>query len=149
MSSLNRVTLLGNLGIDPETRNLQNGSKMATFRMATSESWRDKSTGERREVTDWHLIVIYNENLVKIAEQYLRKGSKVLIEGMLKTRKWQDQEGKDRYTTEVVLKGFDCKIIMVGAREDRGAASQGATTQPTGSGISSRRDDMNGDEVPF
>ncbi|MHC2526151.1 single-stranded DNA-binding protein [Rhizobium leguminosarum] len=115
--SLNKVCLLGNLGADPEIRRTQSGNANASFSIATSESWRDRNTGEKKEKTDWHNVVIWNEGLVKVAEQYLHKGSKVYIEGKLQTRKWQDQSGADRYTTEVVLQ-FDAKLVMLSGRDD-------------------------------
>ena len=104
--SVNKVILVGNLGSDPEIRRMNSGDQVATLSIATSESWRDKNTGERKDRTEWHKVVIFNENLVKVVEQYLKKGAKVFIEGQLQTRKWQDQNGNDRYTTEVVLKNF-------------------------------------------
>jgi single stranded DNA-binding protein len=104
--SVNKVILIGNLGRDPEVRSFQNGGKVCNLRIATSENWRDRNTGERRERTEWHTVAIFNENLVRLAEQYLRKGSKVYIEGKLETRKWQDQSGQDRYSTEVVLRPY-------------------------------------------
>ncbi|MFW5659920.1 MAG: single-stranded DNA-binding protein, partial [Oceanicaulis sp.] len=104
--SLNKVMLIGNLGADPEVRRLNSGDPVVNLRIATSESWRDKSTGERREKTEWHNVVIFNDNLAKVAENYLRKGSKVFIEGQLQTRKWQDRDGNDKYTTEIVLQRF-------------------------------------------
>jgi single-strand DNA-binding protein len=108
--SVNKVILIGNLGADPEIRHTQDGRPIANLRIATSESWRDKATGERKEKTDWHRVVIFNENLCKVAEQYLKKGSKVFIEGQLQTRKWQDQSGQDRFSTEVVLQGFRASL---------------------------------------
>ena len=108
--SVNKVILVGNLGDAPEIRDLNSGTRVANMSIATSESWRDKNTGERRQITEWHRVVIFNENLVKVAEQYLKKGSKVYIEGQLQTRKWQDQSGNDRYTTEVILKNFGCVL---------------------------------------
>ena len=124
MSSVNRATLLGRLGADPEIRNTQSGGKMATFRMATSETWRDKNTGDRRERTEWHTIVVFSEGLCKIVEQYMHKGDQVLVEGMIKTRKWQDQSGQDRYSTEIVLQGFDSKIVLLsGNRRQQGGDS--------------------------
>jgi single-strand DNA-binding protein len=114
--SVNKVILIGNLGADPEIRHMQDGRPVANLRIATSESWRDKSTGERREKTEWHNVAIFNEGLCKIAEQYLRKGSKVYIEGQLQTRKWQDRDGNDRYTTEVVLQGFNGALTMLDGR---------------------------------
>src|SRR5579871_4970198 len=103
---VNKVILIGNLGADPEIRRTQDGRPIANLRLATTDTWRDKMTGERRERTEWHRVVIFNENLAKIAEQYLKKGAKVYVEGQLQTKKWQDQQGQDRYTTEVVLQGF-------------------------------------------
>ncbi len=114
--SVNKVILIGNLGRDPEVRTFQNGGKVCNLRIATSETWKDKNTGERRERTEWHSVAIFNEGLVRIAEQYLRKGSKVYIEGQLQTRKWQDQSGADRYSTEVVLQGFNGSLTMLDGR---------------------------------
>jgi single-strand DNA-binding protein len=111
--SVNKVILIGNLAADPEVRRLNNGSQVVNFRMATSESWKDKDSGERKEKTEWHSIVIFNENLCKVAEQYLRKGAKVYVEGSLQTRKWQDQAGADRYTTEIVLQKFRGELTML------------------------------------
>lgn len=118
--SVNKVILVGNLGKDPEIRRTQDGRPIANLRIATSENWRDKSTGERREKTEWHSVVIFNENLCKVAEQYLRKGSKVYVEGQLQTRKWQDQQGQDRYSTEVVLQGFNGTLTMLDGRAGGG-----------------------------
>jgi single-strand DNA-binding protein len=120
--SVNKVILIGNLGADPEIRRTQDGRPVANLRLATSESWRDKATGERKEKTEWHRVVIFNENLCKIAEQYLKKGSKVFIEGQLQTRKWQDQSGQDRYSTEVVLQGFRGELTLL---DRAGAGSSG------------------------
>ncbi|WP_336294621.1 single-stranded DNA-binding protein [Bartonella sp. CB169] len=114
--SLNKVILIGNLGADPEVRRLNSGDQVANLRIATSESWRDRNTNERKERTEWHSIVIFNENLVKIVEQYLKKGSKIYIEGQLQTRKWQDQNGHDRYTTEVVLQKYRGELQMLDGR---------------------------------
>jgi single-strand DNA-binding protein len=122
--SVNKVILVGNLGKDPEIRRTQDGRPIANLRIATSESWRDKSSGERREKTEWHSVVIFNENLCKVAEQYLRKGSKVYIEGALQTRKWQDQQGQDRYSTEVVLQGFNGQLTMLDGRAGAGGGMQ-------------------------
>jgi single-strand DNA-binding protein len=121
--SVNKVILIGNLGADPEIRRTNDGRPIANLRVATSETWRDKSTGERREKTEWHRVVIFNEQLCKIAEQYLRKGSKVYLEGQLQTRKWQDQQGQDRYSTEVVLQGFNAQLTMLDTRGDNGASA--------------------------
>jgi single-strand DNA-binding protein len=123
--SLNKVMLIGNLGKDPEVRSFQNGGKVCNFSLATSENWKDKNTGERREKTDWHNVAIFNENLVRIAEQYLKKGSKVYIEGALQTRKWQDQSGADKYTTEVVLQNFNGTLVLLDRAEGGGGGSRG------------------------
>ena len=119
--SVNKVILIGNLGRDPEVRSFQNGGKVCNLRIATSEAWKDKNTGERREKTEWHSVAIFQEGLVRIAEQYLRKGSKVYIEGQLQTRKWQDQSGQDKYSTEVVLQGFGGTLTMLDGRDGGGA----------------------------
>ena len=111
--SLNKVMLIGNLGADPEIRSFQNGGKVANLRIATSEQWKDRNTGERQERTEWHNVAIFSEGLVNVVERFLKKGSKVYIEGKLQTRKWQDQNGQDRYSTEVVLRGFDGTLTML------------------------------------
>lgn len=118
--SVNKVILIGNLGRDPEVRSFQNGGKVCNLRIATSETWKDRNTGERREKTEWHSVAIFQEGLVRVAEQYLRKGSKVYIEGQLQTRKWQDQNGQDRYSTEVVLQGFGGTLVMLDGRSGGG-----------------------------
>jgi len=162
--SVNKVILIGNLGADPEIRRTQDGRPVANLRVATSESWRDKATGERKEKTEWHRVVIFNENLCRIAEQYLKKGSKVFIEGQLQTRKWQDQSGQDRYSTEVVLQGFRGELTLLdragGAgsggdftADDAGAefGSSGPTRKvaaTAGAGTRGSRADMD-DEIPF
>ena len=130
--SVNKVILVGNLGKDPEIRRTQDGRPIANLRIATSESWRDKSTGEKREKTEWHSVVIFNENLCKIAEQYLKKGAKVFIEGQLQTRKWQGQDGQDRYSTEVVLQGFNGNLTMLDGRS--GGMSEGGQSDYSGGG---------------
>jgi len=117
--SINKVILIGNLGADPEVRTFSNGGKVVNLRLATSETWRDKASGERRERTEWHSVAIFNEALGRIAEQYLKKGSTVYIEGQLETRKWQDQSGADRYSTEVVLRPFNGNLTMLGGRGDQ------------------------------
>lgn len=114
--SVNKVILVGNLGADPEIRRLNSGDQIANLRIATSESWRDRQSGERKDRTEWHSVVIFNENLAKVAEQYLKKGSKVYIEGALQTRKWQDQNGNDRYSTEIVLQKFRGELQMLDSR---------------------------------
>jgi single-strand DNA-binding protein len=118
--SVNKVILIGNLGRDPEVRTFQNGGKVCNLRIATSENWKDRNTGERRERTEWHSVAIFNEALVRLAEQYLRKGSKVYIEGKLETRKWQDQSGQDRYSTEVVLRPYAGEMTFLDSRSDGG-----------------------------
>ncbi|SFS09544.1 single-stranded DNA-binding protein [Yoonia litorea] len=116
--SVNKVILIGNLGADPEVRTFQNGGKVCNLRIATSENWKDRNTGERREKTEWHSVAIFSEPLARVAEQYLRKGSKVYIEGQLETRKWQDQNGQDRYSTEVVLRPYRSELTMLDGRGD-------------------------------
>ncbi|MDV4144075.1 MULTISPECIES: single-stranded DNA-binding protein [Shimia] len=123
--SVNKVILVGNLGRDPEVRTFQNGGKVCNLRIATSENWKDRNTGERRERTEWHSVAIFQEGLVRVAEQYLRKGSKVYIEGQLQTRKWQDQSGADRYSTEVVLQGFGGTLVMLDGRSGGGGGDYG------------------------
>lgn len=118
MSSVNKVILVGNLGRDPEIRSTQSGSRIGNMTVATSESWKDKNTGERKERTEWHRVVVFNEHLVTVCEKYLRKGSKVYLEGQIETRKWQDQSGTDRYSTEIVLRPYRGEIVMVGDKQD-------------------------------
>ncbi|UWP96716.1 single-stranded DNA-binding protein [Aliiroseovarius crassostreae] len=136
--SLNKVMLIGNLGRDPEVRSFQNGGKVCNLRIATSETWKDRNTGERRERTEWHSVAIFNEGLVRVAEQYLRKGSKVYIEGQLQTRKWQDQSGNDRYSTEVVLQGFGSTLTMLDGRGEGGGGGNYGGGQSGGYGGSSQ-----------
>ena len=123
--SVNKVIIVGNLGRDPEVRTFQNGGKVCNLRIATSENWKDRNTGERRERTEWHSVAIFSEPLARIAEQYLRKGSKVYIEGQLETRKWQDQSGQDRYTTEVVLRPYRGELTLLDGRGEGGAGGGG------------------------
>src|SRR4030081_3153517 len=123
--SVNKVILVGNLGKDPEIKRTQDGRPIANLTIATSESWRDKSTGERKEKTEWHRVVIFSEPLCKIAEQYLKKGAKVYLEGALQTRKWQDQSGQDKYTTEVVLQGFNAQLTMLDKAGERSGGGGG------------------------
>jgi single-strand DNA-binding protein len=156
--SVNKVILIGNLGADPEIRRTQDGRPIANLRVATSESWRDKATGERKEKTEWHRVVIFNEGLCKIVEQYLKKGSKVYLEGALQTRKWQDKDGHDRYSTEVVLQGFNSQLTMLDTRGggsgastdnggDFGSAGPSTARKPAMAGAG-KSDDMD-DEIPF
>jgi single-strand DNA-binding protein len=123
--SVNKVILIGNLGRDPEVRTFQNGGKVCNLRIATSENWKDRNTGERRERTEWHSVAIFSEPLARVAEQYLRKGSKVYIEGQLETRKWQDQSGQDRYSTEVVLRPYTSTLTMLDGRGEGGGGGYG------------------------
>ena len=133
--SVNKVILVGNLGADPEIRRTQDGRPIANFSVATSDSWRDKNTGERREKTEWHRVVCFNEGLCKVIEQYVKKGSKVYVEGQLQTRKWQDQSGQDKYTTEVVLQGFNGNLTMLDSRnQDGGGYGGGSGGNDYGSG---------------
>lgn len=155
--SVNKVILVGNLGADPEVRHTQDGRPIVNLRVATSESWRDKASGEKRERTEWHRVVIFNENLAKIAEQYLKKGSKVYLEGQLQTRKWQDQSGQDRYSTEVVLQQYRGEMTLLDGRQSAG----GGDREPAGaaSGDFGRSSALGGggrsfdkeldDEIPF
>lgn len=123
--SVNKVILIGNLGADPEVRSFQNGGKVCNLRVATSETWKDRNTGERKERTQWHSVAIFSEPLAKVAEQYLRKGSKVYLEGQLETRKWQDQSGQDRYSTEVVLRPYTSTLTMLDGRGEGGGGGGG------------------------
>ncbi|HLZ79117.1 MAG TPA: single-stranded DNA-binding protein [Sphingomonas sp.] len=129
MAGVNKVILVGNLGQDPQSRSFQNGGKVVNLRIATSETWKDRTTGERKERTEWHSVAIFNEGLANTAERFLRKGSKVYIEGQLQTRKWQDNNGQDRYTTEIVLQGFNGQMVMLdgpGGGQGGGAGGGGA-----------------------
>ncbi|MEQ3709989.1 MAG: single-stranded DNA-binding protein [Tateyamaria sp.] len=123
--SVNKVILIGNLGRDPEVRTFQNGGKVCNLRIATSETWKDRNTGERKERTEWHSVAIFSEPLARVAEQYLRKGSKVYIEGQLETRKWQDQSGQDKYSTEVVLRPYRSELTMLDGRDGGGGGGGG------------------------
>lgn len=151
--SVNKVILVGNLGADPEVRRMNDGSPVVNLRIATSESWRDKQSGERREKTEWHQVVVFNDNLAKVAEQYLRKGMKVYLEGQLQTRKWQDQGGNDRYSTEIVLQKFRGELQMLDSRggdddrrqESRPAQRQQSYAEQSGGSYANDLDD----EIPF
>ena len=152
--SINKVILIGRMGRDPEVRSFQNGGKVVNLRLATSESWRDKASGERKERTEWHSVAIHNEAIARIAEQYLRKGSQVYIEGQLETRKWQDQSGVDRYSTEVVLRPYGSAMTLLDGRRDGdddaprpadAQASHGAPAGGYGGGMAADMDD----EIPF
>jgi single-strand DNA-binding protein len=123
--SVNKVILVGNLGKDPESRSFQNGGKVVSFTVATSENWKDRNSGERKEKTEWHNVSIFSEGLARVAEQYLKKGSKVYLEGQLETRKWQDQSGNDRYTTDVVLRNFNSSMVLLDGRGESGSGGGG------------------------
>lgn len=160
--SVNKVILIGNLGRDPEVRTFQNGGKVCNLRIATSETWKDRNTGERKERTEWHSVAIFSEPLARVAEQYLKKGSKVYIEGQLETRKWQDQSGQDRYSTEVVLRPYRSELTMLDGR-DGGGGGGGSFGGGGGSADQMGYDDRGGggggaspapsrdldDEIPF
>ncbi|MAR50490.1 MAG: single-stranded DNA-binding protein [Rhodobacteraceae bacterium] len=150
--SLNKVMIIGNLGADPEVRTFQNGGKVCNLRIATSESWKDKNTGERRDKTEWHSVSIFAEGLVRICEQYLKKGSKVFVEGSLQTRKWQDQSGADRYSTEVVLQGFNGTLTMLDSRNgsngDFDVSKDPNQISSDSNTLSSSTSDID-DEIPF
>lgn len=152
MASLNKVCLIGNLGKDPETRTFQNGGKVCNFSIATSESWKDKQSGERKEKTEWHNIAILSDGLAGVAERYLKKGSKVYIEGKLQTRKWQDQSGNDRYSTEVVLNGPGAVLTMLDGAQGAGTAGQSSASNRQAASQSSAQsagyDDLDSD-IPF
>ena len=145
--SVNKVILIGNLGKDPEVRRMTSGEPVVNLSVATSETWRDKTSGERKERTEWHRVVIFNENLAKVAEQYLRKGAKVYLEGALQTRKWTDKDGAERYSTEVVLQRFRGELVMLDSRGEGGGGTRdriGGSDAPA----SFQRDEME-DEIPF
>ncbi|HVL70929.1 MAG TPA: single-stranded DNA-binding protein [Beijerinckiaceae bacterium] len=158
--SVNKVILIGNLGRDPEVRRLGSGEPVVNLRLATTESWRDKGSGERKERTEWHNVVIFNENLARIAEQYLKKGSKVYVEGQLQTRKWQDQSGQEKYTTEVVLQRFRGELTLLDGRgggggdyaEEGGRGDFGRSSpierRPAAQGAGGRMNDLD-DDIPF
>ena len=141
--SVNKVILVGNLGRDPESRSFQNGGKVVNLRIATSDTWKDKNTGERKEKTEWHSVAIFNEGLANVAERYLRKGSKVYIEGALQTRKWQDAQGQDKYSTEIVLQGFNSVLTMLDGAPGGGGGSGGGGGFGGGAG---QRDDFGGSD---
>jgi single-strand DNA-binding protein len=142
MSSLNKVCLIGNVGKDPEVRQTQAGKDIVQLSIATSEKWRDKGTGERKEKTEWHRVVIFNEHLCKIAKDYIQKGSKIYLEGALQTRKWQDQAGNDKYTTEVVLGNYKGELVLLGGRDES------ARPAPSSDNIVNTADEIS-DEIPF
>jgi single-strand DNA-binding protein len=159
--SVNKVILVGNLGKDPEVRRMQNGNPVVNLSVATSDTWRDKATGERKEKTEWHRVVIFNEGLCKIAEQYLKKGAKVYIEGQLQTRKWTDQSGVEKYSTEVVLQGFNSNLTMLEGRgggggsfgaDDQGGGDFGAggpSSAPRRAVAAGARNSDMDDDIPF
>ena len=146
--SVNKVILLGNQGADPEIRTFQNGGKVCNLRIATSERWKDKNTGEQQEKSEWHQVAIFSEGLVRVAEQYLKKGSSVYIEGKLQTRKWRDQSGNDRYSTEVVLQGWDAKLVMLGGNQGGGERSGGQSSGSADNGYQAPAGGIE-DSIPF
>jgi single-strand DNA-binding protein len=145
--SVNKVILVGSLGKDPEIRNTQDGKKIANLSIATSESWKDKHTGERKEKTEWHRVSIFNEGLAKVAESYLEKGSKVYVEGQIQTRKWVDKQGQDRYSTEIVLQGFGGTLVMLSSPPGGRAATEAEEGQARSSGTPASA--LMDDEIPF
>ena len=148
--SVNKVILIGNLGADPEVRHTQDGRPIVNLRLATTDSWRDKQSGERREKTEWHRVVIFSEGLAKIAQQYLKKGSKVYLEGQLQTRKWTDQAGVEKYSTEVVLQGFNAALTMLDGRGEGGGASNDTGFVPSaGAKPGAAFNEGLDDEIPF
>jgi len=154
VGSVNKVILLGNLGRDPEIRSLQTGNKMATFSLATSKRWKDKSTQEQKDKTSWHNIVIFSEGLVNIVEKYVKKGSKVYLEGELNTRKWQDKNGDDKYTTEVVLQGFNSNLTLLDSRSSSNQSQntiedQGSVDEDKNKSIKNQESDPLEDDIPF
>ena len=147
--SVNKVILVGNLGKDPEVRRMQSGDAVVNFSLATSESWRDKSSGERKEKTEWHRVVIFNKNLAEVAEKYLRKGSKVYIEGALQTRKWTDKDGNEKYSTEVVIQNFRGELTMLDTKGGEGGGGHGRVSSGAGDAPANfDRSEMD-DEIPF
>ena len=155
VGSVNKVILLGNLGRDPEIRSMQSGSKMATFSIATSKRWKDKGTQEQKEKTSWHNVVVFGDGLVDIVEKYVKKGSKIYCEGELQTRKWQDQEGKDRYTTEVILQGYNCNLTLLDSRNSNNKLpdqpSSNEQTPDSVNSLSSQNPDSteSDEDIPF
>jgi single-strand DNA-binding protein len=150
MSSLNKVMLIGNVGADPDIKAFQNGGKVANLRLATSETWKDKNTGEKKERTEWHSIAVFNEGLVSVIERFVKKGSKLYVEGQLQTRKWQDQLGADRYSTEIVLKPYNGTLVLLGERGGNTQASgSGWYQQQASSGGNAPNHDDLDDDIPF
>ena len=152
VGSVNKVILLGNLGRDPEIRSMQSGSKMANFSIATSKRWKDRNTQEQKEKTSWHNIVVFGDGLVDIVEKYVKKGSKVYVEGELQTRKWQDQEGKDRYTTEVILQGYNCNLTLLDSRnQSNNVANQSENNSISDDSFGSESSDSSDleEDIPF
>ena len=148
--SVNKVILVGNVGQDPEVRQFQNGGQVCSFSLATSENWKDRNTGERREKTEWHRISVFSEGLIRVVQNYVKKGSKLYIEGQLETRKWQDQSGQDRYSTEVVLRPYNSTMVMLDGRGggDAGGDSFGGASSGGSIGSAAPASDLD-DEIPF
>ena len=151
VGSVNKVILLGNLGRDPEIRSMQSGSKMASFSIATSKRWKDRNTQEQKEKTSWHNIVVFGDGLVNIVEKYVKKGSKIYVEGELQTRKWQDQDGNDRYTTEVILQGYNCNLTLLDSRNNNHSSEISQETSKTDENLESQTNDSEDTEedIPF
>ena len=156
VGSVNKVILLGNLGRDPEIRSMQSGKKMATFSIATSKRWKDRNTQEQKENTSWHNIVVFNEGLVDVIEKYVKKGTKLYVEGELSTRKYQDKDGNDRYTTEVILQGYNSNLTMLGSNNSSSVSSENIPNQSSddyiqseASTVSSSNDSSDEDDIPF
>ena len=147
--SVNKVILIGNLGADPEVRSFQNGGKVANLRIATSETWKDKNTSERQERTEWHTVAIFTEGLIGVVERYLRKGSKVYIEGQLATRKWQDPSGNDRYSTEIVLRGMNGTLTMLDGAQGGARENGREAYEQSGAGNGANYDSLEEDSIPF
>ena len=147
--SVNKVILVGNLGKDPEVRKTQDGKSIVNLSVATSEQWRDKNTGERREKTEWHRVVIFSEGLARVAEQYLKKGAKVYLEGQLQTRKWTDQSGQERYTTEIVLQGFNSTLTMLDGRRDGASSGDFGGAEMSGGASRGGQSFELDDDIPF
>lgn len=150
MASLNKVQIIGNLGKDPEVRKMDNGKSIVNLTVATTERWKDKSTGESKEKTEWHRVVVFNENLANLAEKYLKKGSSVYLEGQLQTRKWVNKEGVDQYSTEIVLQNYGGSIVLLGGKAEEGSGRSTTTTRsaPKSAPSKSIQEDLN-DDMPF
>lgn len=148
-TSINRATIAGNVGADPEIRSTQAGRQIATLKIATSQSWKDKDSGERKEKTQWHNIVVFNENLVKVVEQYVKKGTRLYVEGEIITRKWQDQSGQDKYTTEIVLQGFNSQIMVMSGGKTKDDVNSKPQPQQKAAAAKPTHDNFDNDDIQF